>query len=85
MAPGLIATVFGVIMPRCACAAKHTVVTLCVCVCVCVSLACQTLYYDKFYLRGGGRGSPNSKILVAILKNIAVTEAQRTSWLYTEQ
>ena len=23
-------------MPRCACATKHTVVTLCVCVCVCV-------------------------------------------------
>ena len=28
-----------IIMPRCACAAKHTVVTLCVCVCVFVPSA----------------------------------------------
>ena len=29
-----------IIMPRCACAAKHTVVTLCVCVCVCSERIC---------------------------------------------
>ena len=35
--------IFGVItifMPRCACAAKHTVVTFCVCVCVCSERIC---------------------------------------------
>ena len=30
----------SIIMPRCVCAAKHTVVTLCVCVCVYVCPEC---------------------------------------------